>query len=158
MHVWLSGGFKMDEKDIRKYASLMHELDLTGLEVDGSGSVIRIERASGGRKNVGSLVRSEEAVMADISGADGTGTEDETEVRSPLIGVFYTAPSEEAEPFVKVGQNVKKGDVLCVIESMKLMNEILSEYEGVITEICADNKAVVDYGHLLFKIREKNNG
>ncbi|MBR6701095.1 MAG: acetyl-CoA carboxylase, biotin carboxyl carrier protein [Firmicutes bacterium] len=143
----------MDEKDIRKYASLMHELDLTGLEVDGSGSVIRIERASGGRKNVSIGIPAEKEAEA-----EAPVSSDDTEVRSPLIGVFYTAPSEEAEPFVKVGQNVKKGDVLCVIESMKLMNEILSEYEGVITEICADNKAVVDYGHPLFKIREKNNG
>ena len=153
MHVWLSGGFKMDEKDIRKYASLMHELDLTGIEVDGSGSVIRIERASGGRKNGSISIPAEKEAEA-----EAPVYSDNTEVRSPLIGVFYTAPSEDAEPFVKVGQSVKKGDVLCVIESMKLMNEILSEYEGVITEICADNKAVVDYGHPLFKIREKNNG
>lgn len=153
MHAWLSGGFKMDEKDIRKYASLMHELDLTGIEVDGNGSVIRIERASGSRKNSTAHVPAEESVKA-----EAPVSAHETEVRSPLIGVFYTAPSEEADPFVKVGQKVKKGDVLCVIESMKLMNEILSEYDGVITEICADNKAVVDYGHPLFKIREKNNG
>lgn len=143
----------MDEKDIRKYANLMHELDLTGIEVDGNGSVIRIERASGGRKNNSRLIPSEEK-----KSESSFESSEEAEVKSPLVGIFYTAPSEDAEPFVKVGQEVKKGDVLCVIESMKLMNEILSDYDGVIAEICAENKSVVDYGHLIFKIREKNNG
>lgn len=141
----------MDEKEIRKYAGLMHELDLTGIEVDSSGTVIRIERAAGGtvRRRI-SPVNEGEQYDSMVSAAEVEGTK----VKSPLVGIFYTAPSEGEEPFVHVGKRVKKGDVLCVIESMKLMNEILSEYDGVVTEICAENKQVVDFGHLLFRIRE----
>ena len=153
MRVWHSGGFKMDEKEIRKYAGLMHELDLTGIEVDSSGTVIRIERAAGGtgRSRRISAVNDEEPDELKETAIQPEGAE----VKSPLVGVFYTSPSENEEPFVHIGKKVKKGDVLCVIESMKLMNEILSEYDGVVTEICAENGQVVDFGHLLFRIREE---
>ena len=71
-------------------------------------------------------------------------------VSCPLVGVFYTAPSPNDAPFVAVGDTVKKGDVLCIVEAMKLMNEITAEEDGVITEICAENGQVVEYGQPLF--------
>ena len=74
-------------------------------------------------------------------------------VTSPMVGTFYTSPSPKEEPYVKVGDKVKKGDVLCVVEAMKLMNEIESEFEGEIVEICAHNEQMVDYGIPLFKIK-----
>ena len=70
-----------------------------------------------------------------------------------MVGVVYTAPEPGAEPFVKPGSRVKKGQVLCIIEAMKLLNEIAVEHDGVIEEICVGNKQVVDYGHALFRIR-----
>ena len=73
-------------------------------------------------------------------------------VRSPLVGVFYAAPAENAEAFVSVGDRVKKGQVLCIIEAMKLMNEITAEADGVIKEICVTNGQVVEYGTELFRI------
>ncbi len=75
-------------------------------------------------------------------------------VVSPLVGRFYAAPSEEAESFVKVGDTVKKGQVLAIVEAMKLMNEIESDYDGVVTEILADNGQGVEYGQPLFRIKE----
>lgn len=75
-------------------------------------------------------------------------------VTSPLVGRFYAAPSEEAEAFVKVGDTVKKGQVLAIVEAMKLMNEIESDYDGVVTEILADNGQGVEYGQPLFRIKE----
>ncbi len=75
-----------------------------------------------------------------------------TEVKSPMVGVFYAAPSPDAEPFVQVGSKVKKGDVLCIIEAMKLMNEITAEQDGEIVDICVQNGDVVEYGQTLFKI------
>jgi acetyl-CoA carboxylase biotin carboxyl carrier protein len=66
------------------------------------------------------------------------------EVKSPMVGVFYSAPSPGSEPFVKIGDRVKKGDVLCIIEAMKLMNEILREHEGEIVDICAENEQIVE--------------
>lgn len=74
------------------------------------------------------------------------------DIRSPMVGIFYAAPSPDAEPFVKVGQKVKKGDTLCIIEAMKLMNDVVAEESGEIVEVCAENGALVEFGQVLFKI------
>lgn len=74
-------------------------------------------------------------------------------VSSPMVGIFYAASAEGAKPYVKVGDTVKRGDVLCIIEAMKLLNEITAEQDGVITEICVKNAQTVDYGMPLFKMR-----
>lgn len=73
-------------------------------------------------------------------------------VHSPLVGTFYASPSEDAKPYVAVGDTVKKGQVLAIVEAMKLMNEIESEYDGVITEILVENGEPVEYGQPLFCI------
>ena len=75
-----------------------------------------------------------------------------TPVKSPMVGTFYRAPSPESPPFVEVGQKVKVGQVLCIIESMKLMNEIESEIEGTITEICVENAEPVEADTILMYI------
>ena len=74
-------------------------------------------------------------------------------VTSPLVGTFYAAPAEDAEPFVKVGDKVKKGQVLAIVEAMKLMNEIESEYDGTVAEILVENAQGVEYGQPLFRIQ-----
>ncbi len=74
------------------------------------------------------------------------------EVTSPMVGTFYRAPSPEADPYVEVGSEVAAGDVLCVIEAMKLMNELESEGTGRIVEICVDNAEPVEFGQLLFRL------
>ena len=74
-------------------------------------------------------------------------------VKSPLVGTFYAAPSEDAQPFVKVGDTVKKGQTLAIVEAMKLMNEIESEFDGVVTEILVENEDNVAYGQPLFRIQ-----
>lgn len=73
-------------------------------------------------------------------------------VKSPLVGRFYVAPSQDAEPFVKVGDTVKKGQTLAIVEAMKLMNEIESEYDGVVAEVLVENEQGVEYGQALFRI------
>ena len=73
-------------------------------------------------------------------------------VKSPMIGTFYMKPSPDSDPYVEIGSTVKKGTVLCIIEAMKLMNEIESEYEGKITEIFVKDGEAVDYGKPLFRI------
>lgn len=73
-------------------------------------------------------------------------------VKSPLVGTFYAAPAEDAEPFVKVGDVVKKGQTLAIVEAMKLMNDIEAEYDGTILEIFVGNGATVEYGQPLFSI------
>ena len=74
-------------------------------------------------------------------------------IKSPLVGTFYAAPSPDAENFVKVGDQVKKGQVVAIVEAMKLMNEIESEFDGVVEAILIDNETVVEYGQPLFRIR-----
>ena len=74
-------------------------------------------------------------------------------VKSPMVGTFYASSSPDKEPFVSVGDKVHKGQVLCIVEAMKLMNEIESEFDGEIVEICVKNEDVVEYGTPLFKIK-----
>ena len=168
----------MNEAEIRKYASLMRELDLTGIEIDEKQGVIRLERERDGA-GAGSILAEAAPVqtvaaagMPESAGAQyGAAAETpvlETKpqaaqnyaaanlesVKSPTVGVFYAAPAENADPYVKAGDTVHKGDVLCIIEAMKLMNEVLAEKDGVIEEVCARNGQVVEYGTELFRIRE----
>lgn len=97
------------------------------------------------------------ALMQGAAGMTGAaqapGIASDQVVTSPLVGTFYNASSPEAEPFVKVGDAVKKGQVLGIIEAMKLMNEIECEYDGVVEAILVDNEGVVEYGQPLFRIR-----
>ena len=74
------------------------------------------------------------------------------EIRSPMVGTFYRRPAVDAEPFVEVGDQIKKGDVLCIIEAMKLMNEIECEYEGKISKILVENAQPVEYNQVLFLV------
>lgn len=74
-------------------------------------------------------------------------------ITSPMVGVFYAAPAPDADPYVTVGTSIKKGDVLCLIEAMKLMNEIQSEQNGEIVKICVENGQIVEYGQPLFMVK-----
>ena len=99
------------------------------------------------------------AVPVPVQAAEAAPEESESQVqsdkvvKSPLVGTFYSAQSPDAEPFVKVGDTVKKGQVLGIIEAMKLMNEIESEYDGVVEAVLVENEEVVEYGQPLFRIR-----
>ena len=74
-------------------------------------------------------------------------------VKSPMVGTFYSKPSPDAKAYVEVGSKVKKGDILCIVEAMKLMNEIESEFDGEVIEVCVKDGDVVDYGKPLFKLK-----
>mgnify|MGYP000006589310 CR=1 FL=1 len=80
--------------------------------------------------------------------------EEYKEIKSPMVGTFYSKPSPNANSYVEIGQKVKKGDVLCIVEAMKLMNEIESEFDGEITEILVQDGEAVEYGKPLFKIKK----
>lgn len=75
------------------------------------------------------------------------------EVKSPFVGTFYASPSPESPSYVQKGERVRKGQVLCIVEAMKIMNEIESEFSGEIVEICVENENYVEYGQVLFRIR-----
>ena len=143
----------MDEKNIRKYATLMQELGLTGLEIKENGCELRLERMDAPAAPVAVTVPVAMPVPEAAPASEHVPA-DCIEINSPMVGVFYSAPAENAQPFVSVGDTVKKGDVLCIIEAMKLMNEIVSEYDGIVEEICAVNSQVVDFGHPLFRLKK----
>ena len=138
----------MEEMEIRKYARLMDELNLTGLEITSDNDRVRLERSAGSGvvQNVVSVpVTEPQSAPAEPAGV--------FTVSSPMVGIFYAAPDEGGKPYVQVGDAVKQGDVLCIIEAMKLLNEITAEQDGGVTEICVKNAETVDYGMPLFKMR-----
>lgn len=142
----------MNETDIRKYANLMQELGLTGLEITDDKKVVRLER------NVVEQIQQIVPLQMGSSGVQQTAGEntaaDYISVKSPIVGVFYAASAESADPYVAVGDHVSKGQTLCIIEAMKLMNEITAEEDGIISKICVTNGQVIEYGTELFQIRK----
>ena len=140
-------GVTMEEKIIRKYAELMQELGLTGLEISENGSVVRLERTN--------VVKEVPAIIAPQNKAVEEHHSDLIDICSPMVGMFYRASAENAAPFVQVGDTVRKGDVLGIIEAMKLMNEIVAEENGTVSEVCAGNKQIVDFGHELFRLKKE---
>ena len=139
----------MKETDIRKYAELMKELGLTGLEITDENSKVRLERSVSAP--VKETVYSVPEPVGDMQ--KSAEPKDYISVKSPIVGVFYAAPAENADPYVSIGDTVSKGQTLCIVEAMKLMNEIIAEEDGVISEICAANGQVVEYGTELFRIK-----
>lgn len=139
----------MNLNQIRSLARILTENGLTALEVTSGEDKIRLERST-----AAAAVPVPAAALpgAPEKPAQAEPSQKFREIKSPMVGVFYAAPSPDAEPFVTIGSRVKKGDVLCVIEAMKLMNEVNAEEDGEILEVCAENGQVVEYGQTLFKI------
>jgi acetyl-CoA carboxylase biotin carboxyl carrier protein len=93
------------------------------------------------------------APIVEVRVAPGAGTMPGLhEIRSPMVGTFYRRPAVDADPYVEIGDIVKKGDILCIVEAMKLMNEIESDFAGRIVEICLEDGQMAEYGEVLFRI------
>ena len=157
----------MNIKQIKALAQILAQNDLSALEINEGETHIRLERtvaqpaAQAGAVLVAPPMPAAGAQSAQEAPASapvedpGVDFNDVFEAKSPLVGVFYAAPSPGAEPFVRVGSRVKKGDVLCIVEAMKLMNEIQAERDGEIVDICAHDGDVVEFGQTLFKLYER---
>jgi len=151
----------MDIKSIKSLADIMKGNDIQVIEVTEGDFKIRMEKGVSNNvivappvtSNVPAVVPERALSVQQEAQTALTVVKEGTEVKSPMVGVFYAAPSPDAEPFVKVGSTVKKGDVLCIIEAMKLMNEITAEQDGTITEVCMKNGDVVEYSQVLFRIK-----
>jgi len=144
-------GAQIDLDLVRELARIAGEFDLAEVEADPSGHV-RVRRESAGpAREARSAAGPPPIVLAPpppVAGAAEPGTF----ISSPFVGTFYSAPSPEANPFVEVGEQVRKGQVVCIVEAMKLMNEIESESDGRIMEILAQNGQHVEYGQHLFRL------
>lgn len=142
----------MNTKQLREMAEIMKENGLSMIEITEGETHIQMIRE---KEIIG--VSAPHPVQQAVATAEPNLTQDVdfndlAEITSPLVGVFYAAPSPDSKPFVKIGSQVKKGDVLCIVEAMKLMNEIVAEESGEIVDICAENGDVVEYGQVLFKL------
>ena len=137
----------METKKIKELADILHSHGLTRLDYSDGTARISLER---------SVYPSESSSHTTYVTHEYTEPESTDlylkEIRSPIVGVFYAAQSPDSPPFVSIGTEVKKGDVLCIIEAMKLMNEVVAESDGVIADICVKNGDLVDFGRILFKM------
>jgi acetyl-CoA carboxylase biotin carboxyl carrier protein len=148
----------MDLKAVKKLIDLMKKEGLTTLEItekDGTG--VKLCREATITKlpaptPIEQLPYTPHKILPDPSLKNSTPVKRCNEVKSPLIGVFYTASSPNDPPFIKVGSKVKRGDVLCIIEAMKQMNEITADADGEVIEIALQNGDIVEYDQVMFKL------
>jgi acetyl-CoA carboxylase biotin carboxyl carrier protein len=147
------GGGGIDFESVRELARIAAEFDLAEVEADGSGHV-RVRRGGGGFVEAAPAMSGPRpiAIAPAASAATAPAEAAGTFISSPFVGTFYRAPSPEAPSFVDVGQAVRKGQVVCIVEAMKLMNEIEAESEGKIEEILVQNGEHVEYGQHLFRL------
>ena len=149
---------------IKQLIEILENSNLAVMEItDENNGSIRLEKPQAAPVNAFALNTGSVPVMptateavaqlAPVAQAVAPATQDTgASIKSPMVGVFYAAPSPDSEPFVTVGKKVNKGDVVCIVEAMKLMNEITAEQSGTISEICVNNGDIVEYGQTLFKI------
>lgn len=146
-------------REIKELIDLACERNLAALEIEQAGFRIRIEaaaKASGAPAVAAHAAHSSAPSGAAAFEASAPAPEIDASlhvITSPIVGTFYRAPSPESDPFAEVGQRVGRGKILCIIESMKLMNEIESDVEGEIVEVYPRNGQPVEYGEKLFAIR-----
>ncbi|HET6361839.1 MAG TPA: acetyl-CoA carboxylase biotin carboxyl carrier protein [Gemmatimonadota bacterium] len=152
----------MNREELQALIRLVEESDIDELEIGRWGRTVRIVKR---RQDPGSAptagpthgpVPASEVHAATPGGPGGDAAQDRgTEhhvVESPMVGTFYRAPAPEAPPFVDVGDTVRVGQTLCILEAMKLMNELQSEVNGTVRKVLAENGAPVEYGQPLFEI------
>lgn len=152
-------------QEIREIAEIMKDNGLHELEISEDSLSIKMQRLpveySGQASSIGviggadgptAVYQARREVPEEQEQAPAVQQKEGRDVLSPTVGVFYAAPSPESEEYVKVGSKVKKGDVLCIIEAMKLMNEIPAEFDGTVAEVYVGNGQVVEYDQPLFRI------
>lgn len=150
----------MDLKKIETLAKIMNENGLNELQF--SEGAVKISMKKEPEQKVSLPYASDKSVQTDIKSAHiaskneepqiGSANNGMKKITSPLAGVYYSSPEPDEPAFVKIGDKVKKGDVLCIIEAMKLMNELTADKDGEIVDICVENEQIVEYGQTLFTI------
>ncbi len=142
----------MELNEIRELLELLKDTDITDFQIEREGTKVRIKR----EKFISSfeLPPVKKSVQPEVKESkEETGDDHRLlTVTSPIVGIFHRSPAPEASPFVEVGNTVKKGQVLCIVEAMKLMNEIESDIDGIVSKILVGNGQPVEYGEPLFLI------
>ena len=157
----------MEFEDLVKLIETVSASGLTGFQYEEKGMKIKLSKdVSGGAQVVSAtdakeqsiqsaaVLKTQETQSISVTETEGISTQPEGKlIRSPLVGTFYAAPAEDADAFVAVGDMVKKGQTLAIVEAMKLMNEIESEFDGVIEEVLVENGQPVEYNQPLFRLK-----
>ena len=146
----------MEFEQLITLITAVSDSELTRFSYEENGTVIQMRKEKEEKLVTVNGVSQDIPVLMEQSAGQNAGKETETVsgniVSSPLVGTFYASSSPEAEPFVKVGDSVKKGQVLGIVEAMKLMNEIESEDDGIVKQILVSNEDVIEYGQPMFVI------
>ena len=154
-----SGALNMT--DVRALARILKQYDLSSLEVELEGAMVRLTRERPAVPNQAlaapGLIPPHEPTPASMAAAGAAGDDKDlddgsVEVTSPFVGTFYRAPAPESEPYVEEGQHVSDGQILCIVEAMKLMNEIECETPGKLVKILIQNGEPVEFGQPLFRV------
>lgn len=153
----------MDLKEIKELIALIRKNDLSEFSLEQEGFKITLKRGGEFQQviatptfapaSIGVAPAAAPAAALNAPAASSGGNSGDRDLPSPMVGTFYSAASPESSPFVTVGQQVTPETTICIIEAMKVMNEIKAETSGVITEILAENGKPVQYGQALFRIR-----
>ncbi|MFP4140486.1 MAG: acetyl-CoA carboxylase biotin carboxyl carrier protein [Planctomycetota bacterium] len=156
----------MNIKEIKQMVKLMVECDLSELEItDGEHNRVHLKRGPGEQPIVMAAPQpqamsasagpapAQQAAPAATEAAAPTPADNLIEVISPMVGTFYSAPSPDSDPFVSSGDKVTPETVVCIVEAMKVMNEIKAEVAGTIVEVCVQNAQPVEYGQVLFRVK-----
>lgn len=149
----------MNVKEIKEMINLMNENGLVELEIEKDGMRVRLKKAGAGvdASSTGTILIEKTSLSPAQAKEETTETIEKlaiktVEIKAPMVGTFYRAPSPESPPYVEVGQVIEPGQVICIIEAMKLMNEIKSEIKGKLLEILVDNTEPVEFGQSMFLI------
>jgi acetyl-CoA carboxylase biotin carboxyl carrier protein len=164
----------MDLKELKRLVDLFEKSGISELEIDEKGTRVKLRKGGGGSTEVSQQKHAPSAILYHQAHEQPPAVPHKIEevtagikhkklipqgenyviVESPMVGTFYRSPSEVAEPYVKEGDTVEKGQVLCIVEAMKLMNEIESEAQGRIVSILVENAHPVEFGEPMFVIEK----
>jgi len=150
----------VDLAEVERVLAFMHKNGLAEFEYERRGVRIRLKKELSAAPAGAPVAAGRGTVPAVVPGAPPSAPEAPQEelhlVKSPIVGTFYAAPAPDADPFVRVGSRIERGQVLCIIEAMKLMNEIESDVAGEVVRVLAENGNPVEYGEALFAIRPES--
>jgi len=144
----------MNLKELKEMINLMNENGLNELEMERDGLKIRIKKGPSGfqQEIIHTAPAAAPMPQTQAEPAGGAKAANTIEIKAPMVGTFYRAPSPEAPPYVEKGQDIAEGDVICIIEAMKLMNEIKSEVRGKVIDIQIENGNPIEFGQVLFVV------
>ncbi len=144
----------MDLQFLEGLIKALDESSLDSIEIERGGTRIRLSKSAAPAAQMVAMQGGAAApqAAADAAPAKEAAPSNLIDVKSPMVGTFYRTAAPDAPPYVELGTRVNKGDTLCIIEAMKLMNELECEVDGTIAEICVDNTVPVEYGQILFRI------